>query len=91
MRVPDFRQMVSTTCATVPERVQTARRNLAEAGFDGLVEVREGDARETLRDLGGLIDLLLVSKTASPEGPTAREILDAAAPQMRTGLPRLRP
>jgi DNA-binding PadR family transcriptional regulator/predicted O-methyltransferase YrrM len=74
---------------SVPEKARTARRNLSEAGLGGFVEVREGDAGETLRDLGGLIDLLLISsKTVSqdePGGSTARQILDVVVPQMRMG------
>jgi predicted O-methyltransferase YrrM len=34
-----------------PEKARQARRNLAEAGLDDLVDVRTGDARETLRGL----------------------------------------
>lgn len=71
---------------SVPEKLQTARRNLAEAGFADLVEVREGDARETLRDLGGPLDLLLISaKITSRHEPTARQILEVAIPQMHIG------
>src|ERR1700691_2047711 len=40
----------------VPEKVATARRNLADAGLADYADIREGDARQTLRDLGGLVD-----------------------------------
>ena len=40
----------------VPERVANARRNFAEAGIADFVDMRQGDARETLRDLGGPVD-----------------------------------
>jgi predicted O-methyltransferase YrrM len=33
------------------QKVQVARRNLADAGLDGVVDLREGDALETLRDV----------------------------------------
>jgi predicted O-methyltransferase YrrM len=41
------------------EKAEIARRNLAEAGLDDLVELREGDALETLRDLD-IVDLLFL-------------------------------
>ena len=43
-----------------PNKVATARRNLEEAGLSKLVEIREGDARETLQDPGGIIDMVLL-------------------------------
>src|SRR6185437_8098834 len=42
-----------------PEKAEVARRNLAEAGLDDLVDLREGDALETLRDLD-TVDLLFL-------------------------------
>ncbi|MET4624450.1 putative O-methyltransferase YrrM [Bradyrhizobium sp. I1.8.5] len=41
----------------VPAKVETAKRNLAEAGLADYAEIREGDARKTLRDLGGPVRL----------------------------------
>jgi predicted O-methyltransferase YrrM len=41
-----------------PEKARQARANLAEAGLSHLVELREGDAFETLRDLDRPVDLL---------------------------------
>lgn len=43
-----------------PAKVARARANLEAAGLGDLVEIREGDARETLKDAGGDVDLLLV-------------------------------
>jgi hypothetical protein len=37
----------------LPQKVNTARCNLAEARPRDLVDLREGDARPTFRDLGG--------------------------------------
>ena len=37
----------------LPQKVNTARCNLAEARPRDLIDLREGDARQTLRDLGG--------------------------------------
>jgi predicted O-methyltransferase YrrM len=70
----------------VPEKVATARRNLMAAGLADLVEIRQGDARETLRDLGGPIDFLLVDGWPGGEGPTlARQVMELVAPQIRIG------
>jgi predicted O-methyltransferase YrrM len=43
----------------VPAKAAQARQHLAEAGLSEFVEIREGNALETLRDFGGSIDLLL--------------------------------
>jgi predicted O-methyltransferase YrrM/DNA-binding PadR family transcriptional regulator len=70
----------------VPEKVETARRNLAEAGLADFVDVREGDARETLRDLGGPIDFLLIDGWPSGEGVSlALQVMEMVAPQVRVG------
>jgi len=42
------------------EKVATARANLEEAGLEGYAEIRAGDARQTLRDPGGAVDLVLL-------------------------------
>ncbi len=41
-------------------KAKAAAGNLAEAGLDAFVEIRTGDAFETLRELPGPIDLLLL-------------------------------
>lgn len=43
-----------------PAKVLRARANLSAAGLADLVDIRAGDALETLKDVGGAIDLLLV-------------------------------
>lgn len=43
-----------------PSKVNRAREHLAEVGLGDLVDVREGDAMVTLRDVGGPVDLLLL-------------------------------
>jgi predicted O-methyltransferase YrrM len=43
-----------------PAKVVRARANLDAAGLADLVDIREGDALETLRDVSGEIDLLLI-------------------------------
>lgn len=70
----------------VPEKVGAARRNLAEAGLADLVDIRQGDARKTLRDLGGPIDFMLID--GWPNGGSAslaRQVMEIVAPQVRVG------
>jgi len=43
-----------------PTKVARARANLEAAGLADLVDIREGDALETLQDTGGDIDLVLI-------------------------------
>ncbi|RYX80915.1 methyltransferase [bacterium] len=73
-------------CEIVPEKVKAARRNLADAGLDALVEVREGDALETMADLGGPIDFFLMDGWPIGEGPSlALQVMKMVAPQLRVG------
>lgn len=44
----------------IESKAERARRNLLEAGLSDCVEIRIGDAMETLADPGGEIDLLLI-------------------------------
>ncbi|MEU4658608.1 class I SAM-dependent methyltransferase [Streptomyces sp. NPDC023723] len=70
----------------VPEKAATARRNLTEAGLADIVDLRVGDARETLRDLGGPVDFALIDGWPVSSGPTlARQVVELIAPQLRTG------
>lgn len=65
-----------------PSKAAKARANLHEAGLAKLVDVREGDALETLaRDLPDAIDLVLLDghKSLYPR------ILDLVEPRLRTG------
>jgi predicted O-methyltransferase YrrM len=63
-------------------KVERARANLVAAGLDDLVDVREGDALETLsRDLPETIDLLLLDG----HKPLYLPIFDLVAPRLRTG------
>ncbi len=64
-----------------PTKVLKARSHFAEAGVDGLVDLREGDALETLRDCGGPVDFLLVDGWPR----LARPIIELMAPQLRPG------
>ena len=63
------------------EKVAAARRNLDEAGLGAFADIREGDMRETLLDLGGPIDFVLLDIWA----PLARPALERLAPRLRSG------
>lgn len=43
-----------------PGKIAQARAHIEEAGLSELVEIREGDARETLADPGGSVDMVLL-------------------------------
>jgi len=64
-----------------PGKLDRARRNVAAAGLEDLVEIRGGDARETLRDPGGTVDLLLLDGWKDLYLP----VLEMLAPHLRTG------
>jgi len=63
-----------------PSKVARARANLEEAGLADLVEIREGDALETLRDAGGEVDVLLVDGAWSLYLPVLKLIEPRLAP-----------
>ncbi len=70
----------------VESKVDAARRNLAAAGLDDYAEIRPGDARATLRDLGGPADFALIDGWPTASGPSlAREVIEIVAPQLRVG------
>ena len=70
----------------VPEKIAVARHHLAEAGLSDYVEIREGDARETLRDLGGDVDFALIDGWPLGDGPSlALQVMRLIAPQMQGG------
>lgn len=70
----------------VPAKVVKARRNLADAGLAEYVDIREGDGRETLKDLGGPVDFALIDGWPVASGPSlARQVIEIIAPQLRGG------
>lgn len=70
----------------VAAKAATARSNLAAAKLDSYVDIRIGDARETLQDLGGPVDFVLIDGWPLAEGPTlARQVFEIVAPQLRVG------
>jgi predicted O-methyltransferase YrrM len=43
-----------------PSKAEVARENFREAGLNEFIELREGDLRQTLQDVGGPVDFMLV-------------------------------
>ncbi len=43
-----------------PKKAEVARANFKEAGLGDFIELREGDLRQTLQDVGGPVDFMLV-------------------------------
>ena len=62
-------------------KVRVARDNFAAAGLSPLIDLREGDVRETLRKLDGPIDFVLFDIWADRVGP----VLHLLAPLLRPG------
>jgi len=70
----------------VPAKAEAAYRNLDAAGLKEFVEIRVGDARQTLRDVGCPVDFVLSDGWPAPTGPSlAREVIEIVAPQLRVG------
>lgn len=53
------------TCDANPERIAAARQNFADAGLTDVIEILEGDARETLRGRSEPVDLLFIDSEKS--------------------------
>lgn len=64
-----------------PTKAKVANANLADAGLGSFVDVRVGDARQTLKDAGGPVDFLLLDSWI----PLVRPVMDVVAPQLRPG------
>ena len=64
-----------------PCKVVRARANLDAAGLADLVDIREGDAIETLKDVGGEVDLLLIDGAFALYLP----VLKLIEPRLRPG------
>ena len=65
----------------VPTKLAAARRNLEEAGLDGVAEVREGDAMKTFADLPAPVDLVLLDGWKDIYLPMVRML----TPKLRKG------
>jgi predicted O-methyltransferase YrrM len=64
-----------------PEKAKAARQHFAEAGLSDLIDLREGDLRETLQRLEGPVDFVLIDIWIS----MARPALELVAPHLRPG------
>jgi predicted O-methyltransferase YrrM len=66
----------------IASKIAAARGNLSEAGLADLVEIREGDALETLAgDLPATVDLVLLDG----HKPLYGRVLELVAPRLRQG------
>jgi predicted O-methyltransferase YrrM len=61
-----------------PRKAKIARANFKEAGLSEFIDLREGDLRQTLQDVGGPVDFMLV------------DIWEVALPALELVAPRLR-
>jgi predicted O-methyltransferase YrrM len=64
-----------------PEKARMARAHFAEAGLADLIDLREGDLRETLVDVEGPVDFMLIDIWT----PMARPAISLIAPHLREG------
>jgi predicted O-methyltransferase YrrM len=64
-----------------PAKVARARAHVEAAGFADLVDIRPGDAMETLKDVGGEVDLALIDGAWSLYLP----VLKLIEPHLRPG------
>jgi len=64
-----------------PQKIAVARANLEEAGLADQVEIREGDACETLKHPGGPVDMALLDGWKDLYLP----VLENLTPHLRTG------
>ncbi len=62
-----------------PRKVEIARANFEEVGLSEFIDLREGDLRKTLKDVGGPVDFMLV------------DIWEVALPALKLVAPSLRP
>src|SRR5262249_47329971 len=69
------------SCEIDPVKAARARENLDAAGVGTRVELRIGDARDTLKSPGGPIDFLLLDSWI----PLARPIIELLKPSLRPG------
>jgi predicted O-methyltransferase YrrM len=64
-----------------PAKASAARAHFAQAGLADLIDLREGDLRETLREIEGPVDFLLVDIWIA----MARPALELVTPHLRRG------
>ena len=64
-----------------PEKASLARQHFAQAGLSHLIELREGDLRQTLKRIDGQVEFVLVDIWIA----MARPALELVAPYLRPG------
>ena len=64
-----------------PQKARAARAVFAESGLSEFIDLREGDLRDTLAEVNGPIDFLLIDIWT----PMARPALELVAPRLRNG------
>lgn len=64
-----------------PAKAAAAKAHFMQAGLDGYIDLREGDLRETLKDVPGPIDFVLMDVWVS----MARPALELVFPHLRLG------
>ena len=64
-----------------PTKAAAARANFAQAGLADLIDLREGDLRETLKTIDGPVDFVLMDIWTE----MARPAIELIAPHLRTG------
>jgi predicted O-methyltransferase YrrM len=64
-----------------PEKARAARAHFAEAGLSDWIDLREGDLRKTLEDVGGPVDFMLIDIWTEMSRPA----LERVAPSLRPG------
>ncbi len=79
-RDPDLEEQILG--ALVVFRFSRPRCSFEDAGFGDLIDLRVGDARDTLQDCGGSVDLVLLDGFKDIE----LEVLQILQPQLRPGV-----
>jgi predicted O-methyltransferase YrrM len=64
-----------------PAKARVARSHFAEAGLSYFIDLREGDLRDTLKQIDGPVDFMLVDIWV----PMARPALELVTPHLRPG------
>ena len=64
-----------------PNKARAARAHFEQAALNGFIDLREGDLRNTLRQISGPVDFMLVDIWI----PMARPALELVTPHLRSG------
>lgn len=70
-----------TTCDIEPSKMKVAQQHFVEAGLAEHIETRVGDIRETLLEIDGAVDCLLLDIWA----PIAADVVALVGPHIRVG------